>query len=395
MLRVRSIDPHDFCYVDITLYPDFFENYVVEKEWAFAIESSKLTSILPTLDSERIFMRIGEGFVNFSTKESWVTAFTVKWLRSDPYDLPEPNAFKYEAVANIPAKELSDIIHKASTISHEVSFSADSPNKLMILAVKEDYSFTAQPMNPHFEISVKQPVAVSIIIDYLKMLRYLINKCESAKLFIGNEKPLRVELKYENKGIFSFSFSHKRKEKPERVEKRERGGTSLPRVSMKSFEKYLIQLSKYPDGAEPQIFVMASLETQGGDCWRLSDILTLAYKDKGKIKLTTLGQAFVSLYEKDEYKAKQFFHMVAKSTIVPYKLMIETLETPVTQDEIRERINALLEKDYRYKINGQDLSTMLEIARWCGILKKKANLFSFKEGERITEITCLRKGDGK
>jgi len=378
MLRVRSIDPHEFCYVDIKLYSEFFEEYAVEKEFSFAIELSELSRILTVLTAKQIFMRVGEGYVNFSTKENWVMTFGVKWLRSDPYILPEPNIFEYEAIANISAGEFANIIQKASAISHEISFSAEVPNKLMVFAIKEHYSFTAHPSSSHFQISVKQPVSVSIIADYLKSLTYFISKCESAKLFIGNDKPLRVDLIYGNKGVFSLSLSHKKKDKLKK-EKHDRAGTSLPRISMKIFEKYLIQLSRYPDGADPQILEIANLETKGKDCWRLSDILTLAYKDKGKIKLTPLGEAFASLYEKDEKKAKQFLHILAKDTIIPYNLMIETLETPVSQDELRERINAILEKKAGYKINGQDTSTLLEIAKWCGVLTKKSNLLSFKE----------------
>lgn len=381
MIRIRSIDPHEFCYVDIKLYSEFFEEYNAEKELSFAIELSKLSRILAVLTAKQIFMRVDEGYINFSTKENWVTMFGVKWLRVDPYILPEPNIFEYEAIANISAEELTDLIQKASAISHEISFSAEVPNKLLVFAIKENYSFTAYPSNSHLQISVKQPVSVSIIADYLKTLTYLISKCESAKLFIGNDKPLRVDLIYGNKGVFSLSFSHKKKEKPKKEEKRDRAGTSLPRISMKLFEKYLIQLSRYPDGADPQILEIANLETKGKDCWRLSDILTLAYKDKGKIKLTPVGEAFASLYEKDRNKAKYFLHMLAKDTIIPYNLMIETLETPVSLDELRERINASLEKKAGYKINGQDTSTLLEIAKWCGVLTKKSNLLSFKEQE--------------
>jgi hypothetical protein len=379
MIRIRSIDPHEFCYVDIKLFSEFFEEYSVEKELSFAIELSKLSSILTVLAAKQIFMRADEGYINFSTKENWITTFGVKWLRTDPYMLPEPNIFEYEAIANISAEELASIIQKASAISHEIVFSAEVPDKLMIFAIKENYSFTAHPSSSHFQISVKQPVSVSVIADYLKALSYFITKCESAKLFIGNDKPLRVDLIYGNKGVFSLSFSHKKKEKPKKEEKHDRAGTSLPRISMKLFEKYLIQLSRYPDGADPQILEMANLETKGKDCWRLSDILTLAYKEKGKIKLTPLGEAFVSLYEKDEKKAKRFLHMLAKDTIIPYNLMIKTLESPVSQDELRERINAVLEKKAGYEINGQDTSTLLEIAKWCGVLTRKSNLLSFKE----------------
>jgi len=384
LFRIRSIDPHDFCYVDIILYPNFFEKYAVENEWSFAMESSKLSNILPTLTAKEIYMKIDEGYVQISTKENWVSAFSIKWLRTDPYDLPKPNIFDYEAIANIPSQELADTIHKASTISHEAAFSADYPNKLMVFTTKENYSFTAQPLSPHFLIEVRRPVTVSIILDYLKTLRYFITKCESAKIFIGDGKPLRVDLTYGNKGIFSFSFSHKRKEKLEKVEKRSRGGTSLPRVSMKTFERYVVQLSKYPEGADPEIFEIAGLETKGGDCYRLSDILTLAYKDKGKIKLTPPGEAFVSLYEKDEEKAKRFLHMLAKNTIIPYRLMVEALETPIALDELQERINELLEKKGNYIINGQDLSTLIEMAKWCNVLKKKAGLLSFEEEQGMS-----------
>ena len=377
LFRVRSIDPHDFCYVDIIFYPDFFEKYVVDDERSFAIECSKLSSIVPTLTAPEIFLRIDEGRIQFSTRENWMSSFGIRWLRTDPYNLPEPTVFDYEATLNIPAKELTDIIRKASAISHEVTFSAEKPNKISIFAAKENYSFVAQPLSPHFQIEVKEPVSVSIILDYLKTLQYFINRCESAKVFIGNEKPLRVDLKYENKGTFSFSFSHKRKEKAEKAERRRRGGTSLPRVSMKTFERYVIQLSKYPEGADPKIFQIAGLETKGGDCWRLSDILTLAYKEKGRVKLTPPGEAFVSLYEKDEAKAKQFLHMLAKNTVVAYRFMVEALETPVALDELREQINKLMNEKGYYTINGQDLSTLVEIAKWCNVVKIKSGLISF------------------
>ena len=380
VFRVRSIDPHDFCYVDIVLYPSFFEKYEIDNEWSFAIECSKLSRILPTLTASVIFMKIDEGQIQFSTKEKWSSTFNIKWLRIDPYNLPEPNIFDYEATLSISAKELADIVRKASAISHEITFSAPGPNELTIFATKENYSFIAQSLSPHFKVDVKQPASISIILDYLKALQYFMRKCELARIYIGNKKPLRVDLTYENKGAFSFSFSHKRKEKVQKAERINRGGTSLPRISMKTFERYIVQLSKYPEGADPEIFEIAGLETKGGDCWRLSDILTLAYRDKRKVKLTPLGEAFVSLYEKDENKAKQFLHMLARNTIIPYKIMVEELETPVTLEDLQQRISALLKEEGRYWINGQDLSTLIEIAKWCNVLKTRAGLLSFKNG---------------
>ncbi|MEM2129189.1 MAG: hypothetical protein QXZ70_01180 [Candidatus Bathyarchaeia archaeon] len=379
MLRVRSIDPHDFCYVDIVLYPNFFEKYDIENEQSFSIDCSKLSTILPTLTAREIFIKIHEDQIQFSTKESWLSSFSIKWLRPDPYNLPEPDIFDYEVALEISAKELADIIQKASAISHEITFSVSGSNELIVFTAKENYAFTAKPAGPYFKINIKNPAHASTILDYLKTLRYFMKKCKSAKIFIGSEKPLRVDLKYEDKGIFSFSFSHEKKEKIQKTESLSRAGTSLPRISMKTFEKYMVQLSKYPEGADPEIFEIAGLETKGGDCWRLSNILTLAYKDKKRIKLTPLGEAFVSLYEKNEDKAKQFLHVLARDTIMPYRIMVEKLETPLSLEDLKEQINVALRIENRYSVNGQDLSTLIEIAKWCNVLKIKEGLLSFKK----------------
>jgi len=382
MFRVRSIDPHDFCYVDVTLYPSFFEDYLVDNEWSFTIDCSKLTNIFTSLTAPEIFMKIEDGQMRLSTKENWASSFIIKWLRTDIFDLPEPNVFDYEASLNVTTKELADIIRKASAISHEITFSASNPNKVTVIATGENYSFVASPISPHFKVDVKSPANVSVIVDYLKSLRYFILKCDSAKIFIGNNKPLRVDLKYGSKGIFSFSFSHKKKEKIKKEKRESRAGTSLPRISMKTFVLYVVQLSKYPEGANPKLFEIAGLETKGNDNWRLANILTLAYKDKGKIKLTPIGEAFVSLYEKDEEKAKQFLHMIAKETIVPYRIMVEEIEKPIVLDQLHQQINNFLSKNNRYLINGQDTNTLIEIAKWCGVLKIRSRLLSFPDNQK-------------
>jgi len=380
MFRVRSIDPHDFCYVDIMLYPNFFDEYIIPFEQSFSIDCSKLSAILPTLRSSEIFIKTCERHIHFSTKKDWSSYFSIKWLRAYPFNLPEPNTFKYEVTLELPATELADIIRKASTVSHEITFSAFPPNELTVSAAKEDYLYTAKLNNPISKLDIKQRVIVSTILDYLKILRPLINKCTLAKLFLGSEKPLRIDLVYKDKGIFSFSLSTKKVKKIKKKVKCSKEGTSLPRVSIKSFERYIVQLSRYPEGAEPEIFEMAGLETKGRDCWRLSNLLTLAYKDGRKIKLTPLGEAFVSLYEKDSSLARQFLHVVAKNTLPSYRVMMEKLSIPTTFNDLKKQINVALKSQNLHPITDQDLNTMVEIAKWCDVLKIKAGLLSLKNG---------------
>ena len=378
--RIRGIDPHDFCYVDVKLYPSFFEEYNVDNEVSFVAEFQTLARVLSTTTTDQIFMKTAEQQIVISIKEKWKISFATEWLRLDTFNLSDPKNFDYEVMAKIPAKEFIRIIQRASTISHEISLLAEAPNKFRILASKDKNFFVAHPNYSNFEAIIKGYAEVSVIIDYLKKLRRLIDGCEYVKISFGNEKPLRIDLDYKNKGFFSFLLSYKKKEKPRKKQHyRKRGGTSLPRVSMRTFEKFLVQVSKYPEGIDPQILKLAKLETKAGDCWRLADILALTYKDQGKLKLTPLGEAFIALYEKDVQKAKQFLHKLAKNSILPYRLMINKIETPVTVSELHEKINMLLDKEAKYKINGQDVTTLLEIAKWCGVACRKQGFLTFKE----------------
>jgi DNA polymerase III sliding clamp (beta) subunit (PCNA family) len=378
--RIRGIDPHDFCYVDVKLYPNFFEEYNVDNEVSFVVEFQTLARVLSTTTTDKIFIKTVEQQIVISMNEKWEISFATEWLRTGTFNLPNPKNFNYEAIAKIPAKEFMRIIQRASTISHEISLLAEAPDKFKILANKNKSFFMAYPNYSNFEASIKGRAEVSVIIDYLKKLRKLINGCKYAEVSFGNEKPLRIDIDYKNKGFFSFLLSYKREEKPiKKQHYRKRGSTSLPRISMKTFEKFMIQVSKYPEGIDPQILKMAKLETKAGDCWRLADILALTYKDKGKIKLTPLGEAFIALYEKDIQKAKQFLHKLAKNNILPYRLMMDEIETPITINELHKKINIVLDKEAKYKINGQDVTTLLEIAKWCGIVLRKQGFLTFKE----------------
>ena len=377
--RIRGIDPHDFCYVDIRLYPNFFDEYKVDDEISFVMEFQTLARVLSTITTDKIVIETTKQQIIVSMKEKWNMSFATEWLRLDKFDLADPKNFDYEAIVKIPSKEFMEIIQRASTISHEISLLAEGPNKFKVLASKDKNFFVAHPDSSNFEATIRGQARVSVIIDYLKKLRKLMDGCEYVEISFGNEKPMKIDLDYKNKGFFSFLLSYRKKEKPMKKRHHKRGGTSLPRISMKTFEKFLVQVSKYPEGAEPQILKLAKLETKAGDCWRLGDILALTYKDRGKIKLTPLGEAFIALYKKDVQKAKQFLHKLAKNSILPYKIMIDEIETPVTVSELHEKINTLLFNEAKYKINGQDISTLLEIAKWCGVARRKQGFLTFKE----------------
>lgn len=369
-IRIRSIDPHDFCYVDLILKPSFFEQYNINQDWGFGLDISRLSKMLSNFSSE-LFMRIDAGNVQFQTQGLGKPIFKMDWLDIDPYDLPEPLKLRYDTHFDLKADEFSDLIKKASAISHELTFSA-TRNTVALNASNRGYSFSSKLSIPAI---CHKPVSVSIISGYLKTLSSLIKKCERIRVWLGNDKPLRLDLTYQDKGKFSFFISHKKKTVRPR---RRREGTSLPRVSVTRFPDFLSYLGNQPKGVETKMLVMARLETEGGDYGRLANMLGFTIRRKKKIKLTSAGRKFLLTHKSDPDKAREFIHRTAIEKIRAYRLLIENIiERPMASDEIFESINNSLKGKKLHKIDRQDMSTLLGLATWCGAIDRKLALYYF------------------
>ena len=381
-IHIKSIDPHDFCFVDLTLLPAFFNSYCPLEEFRFGLDVSKLYKILPNLISAKnIFIEFNTGNVQFQTVGEWVTTFTLHWSEKDPYDLPEPTKFKYGAYIDLPTKQFSDLVKKASTISHEICFSIKG-DTLILNASSGDYSFEAKSSIPLKINSTERSISVSTISNYLKLLEPLISKCEMVEISLGNDMPLRLHFSYLNKGYFSFFISHQ-KMKPERTKRTDRGGTSLPRVSVSRFPDFLVYLSRCPEGVENSFLVMAQLETKGSDYSRLANMLGFTIHEKGKIMLTPEGKEFVSNYENKMDLAKQQIHIISLQKIFAYKIMMENLiSRPMSVDEVHEYVNATLKERGKPEIDQQDISTLLGLATWCGSVDRRLSLYYFSVGEK-------------
>lgn len=101
-MRIRSIDPDDFCYVDLLLRKSFFDPYETTGKLSFGIDVSRFSKFLPSLASaQAISMITNEGGLVLEAAKDWVIQFKINFLEQDPYDLPEPKRFKYEAFADI------------------------------------------------------------------------------------------------------------------------------------------------------------------------------------------------------------------------------------------------------------------------------------------------------
>jgi len=381
-IRIRSIDPHDFCYVDLALRKSFFEGRLPTRKISFGIDVEKLSKILPHLASaEQILMNIDEEALEFEATKKWRMAFRIGYLKEDPYDLPEPKKIFYDASFEIPANEFSEIVNTASSVSNEIDFSL-SGDKFQVQAATGNHSFYAEPLGK-LRLEEKEPKNISshAILSYLKTLNPLVSESGRVRIWLGNEKPLKIDLEYSDKGVFSFSLSPKREQiRP----KKERRGTSLPRITVTRFPEFLLYLANCPAGENVGMLRMTNLETSGGDYSRLGRMLDFTERIRGKINLTKKGEQFVSLYKENINQAKLFLHRNALSKIKSYKLMIRCLKKkPMPPEDLFVEINSILKKRTGMKVDRQDLSTLLGLATWCGIIDRKLALYYFgKRGER-------------
>ena len=381
-MRVRSIDPDDFCYVDLFLRNSFFKSFQPRQALSFGVDVSKFSKFLPSLVSaHEIAMIVEDNVLALEAVKNWTMQFKVNFLGQDPYDLPEPKKLEYEAFAEIPSKEFSRLVSTASTISNELNFTIKDKQFIMS-ASSGDYSYLGKPSKViSVENGDSHNVSASVIASYIKTLDGLINKCENVYVRLGNDKPVWLNLKYQDKGDFSFILSHKRKG-TRHGKVSDRNGTSLPRLTVTRLPEFLLYLMACPDGEEVRFLHEAGLETSGGDYSRLAQQLNLAERSRGKLKLSKNGEVFANLMQTDQGQAKSFLHALTFSKIISYKVMVDSLkEKALTPEELYQEINKRLEGIAEHSIDRQDLSTLLGLAVWCEVLDKKLAFYYLRKGD--------------
>lgn len=377
-VRIRSVDPDDFCYIDLWLKNSFFVNHESHPKTSFGIDVTKFSKFLPSITSADTLSLIteGNGLVLEAAKK-WTARFKVNFLEQDLYNLPEPKKFKYEASAEIDANEFSKLVNTASAISNEIKFTING-KKVNLAASSGDYSFTGEPSIAFTIENGDKNISSIVIASYIKALGGLINKCSKVRVRISDTSPVQLELQYHDCGVFSFTLSQKRKGiSSDNIV--DRNGTSLPRLTVTHLPEFLLYLTACPAGEKTKFLQDAGLETSGGDYSRMAQELGLATRFEGKLKLTREGEVFTNLLQNDQGQAKTFLHGRAFSKIASYKVLVNSLrEKSLTPEELFEEINGRQKELSAYPIDKQDLSTLLGIAIWCEIVDKKLALYYLK-----------------
>lgn len=379
-INVKSIDSDDFCYIELFFSPSFFKGYDFTVEKEFGIDVSKFSKFLSKISSANNFYinLTNEEFV-LEAEKGWNIQFRINFLEKDPFALPEPKKFLYGNLIELSAREFSKLVSSASAISNELNFSINQ-NQFFISAKSGDYSYSGKPS----KIGILQSDSISsstlVISSYIKALGSLLTTCEIVRVGIDNDKPLRLELILQNKGLFTFILAHRRGKI--RRKKTNRAGTSLPRLTVTRLPEFLVYLMNCPDGEELKFLRNAGLETEGGDHHRMTQKLNLTEKFGKKIKLTKSGEVFVNLLQNDPKQAKNFLHNLALKNLSSYSIMVSLLkEKPLNPQELFTEMNSKMDELNHFSIDRMDLSTLLGLSIWCGYLDKKLALYYMKTGE--------------
>jgi len=377
--KVRSVDPHDVCYVDLRFEPEFFEEYEVVNDWHFAVDVTKVSKIFPKIStSDPLEVEIDARYIALRTTDAWESTFRIEWLDGDPDPVGEVPEYDYDGVLNCAADDVADIVQKASTMADEVTFKADE-DSIILEASTGDYTYTARPIDPA-ELEIRRPFSTNLLIDYLKQLRSLMIRCDQAHVYLGEETPTYVRLIAEGKGDFKFYLSPERQtetKQQKQTERKDRKGNSIPRISPKKFVEFSFDITQ--PGADPSVDALqrAGMETKGRDYIRMAGMLDLAYHDNGHISTTPLGEQLFDQNQQDSEEARELLHEIAEEKIPAYRVMVNKLEEkPESRDSLFEKVNEELYSEHGYELHEDDLATLLGLARELEVVDKNMSLYS-------------------
>ncbi len=385
-VRIRSIDPHDFCYVDIKLSPAFFNGFSWESEkFSREAEIGKLKQVIAKIKKEKklnLDIRKKNIALNFINNEK--TRYELDWLEDEEFNLPEPNNLDYDAEITIPSKEFLEIINEASSVSREIFFGIEE-GKFVVGSEEGGFSYrktidlSGQVFEPFKNKIPKKNVKTWTILDYLKTVTEMVTQCGEIKLSLSDELPLRVDLSYRGRGTFTFIISNKGFSAAEEGAKRNNeykkgspvtGNFTPPQISVTKFPKFL-ELVK--DGMPLKNLLHSRYETENGSYTKLGELLKFTTKRDGVVYLSNEGKEFLKSLEKRSAKTKLNKKLI--ENIPEYKYMLKLLSnTPQNFEDIV--IHLKKSKKYSMK-DKEDVLLLLGLATWCNSIDRKLGLYYF------------------
>jgi proliferating cell nuclear antigen len=385
-IRIRSIDPHDFCYIDIKLQPSFFEGFSWDSEkFTSEADIGKLRNVISKITRDKImYLDIRKKNIALNFVNSGKTRYELEWLDEEQFNLPEPQNLDYDAQITIPSTEFLEIVKEASAVSREIYFGVEG-GKFVVGSHEGGFSYhktmdlSGQVFESFKNKIPRKNVKSWTILDYLSTISEMVKQCGDVKLSLSDNLPLRIDLSYRGRGNFVFIISNQvlsvteqgTKDKTE-FKKISPNVTNFkpPQISVTKFPKFLESIK---NGMPAKNLLHSRYETENGNYARLGELLKFTTKRNGVVYLSTEGKDFLASLEKRSGKTK--LNKKLKENIPEYKYMLKLLSN--TPQSFNDIVNSLKRsKKYSMK-NKEDVLLLLGLATWCNSIDRRMGLYYY------------------
>ena len=385
-IRIRSIDPHDFCYIDIKLQPSFFDGFGWDsKKFTSEADIGKLRQVISNITKDKtLYLDIRKRNIALNFVNSGKTRYELDWLDEEQFNLPEPQSLNYDAQITIPSSEFLEIVKEASAISREIFFGVED-GKFVVgshdsgVSYHKTIDLSGQVFESFKNKIPRRDVKSWTILDYLITISEIVKQCGEVKLSLSDELPLRVDLSYRGRGSFTFIISNKalsssEKGTKENIEYKKAspvvGNFKPPQISVTKFPKFLESIK---EGAPLKNLLHSRYETENGNYTRLGELLKFTTKRKGIVYLSNEGKKFLTSLEKRSAKTK--LNKKLKENIPEYNYILKLLSN--TPQSVGDIVNNLKRsKKYSMK-NKEDVLLLLGLATWCNSIDRRLGLYYF------------------
>ena len=387
-VQIRSVDPYDFCYVDINLPPSLFDGYKINsKTFSFGVELGKIGPIVRNIGSKELFLEIADNSLQIKLVNGWTTNYKLNWMEDDS-DLPDPLKQNYTAKVTIPSTDFLNIIKDASTVSREIEFEVDK-KELRVSATKQGFTYSTHlNLNKHYKTAVVKKNSKSFaILDYLRTLSEIIIKCKEVELNLGDNLPLRLDLKYRGGGTFTFIISNKqittsRTAKDVRKDKTESNPktstSSMPQITVTKFPDFIKSLN-VEDGVDEHDALHSIYETDDGDFTRIAKLLGLVKRRKGRLYLSEDGLRFAKSLRSDSRPGKRRLHQIIQEKVPEYNKLLNFLhDNPSDVAAIIDHFK-FSKKKRSIITKKDDIILLLGLSTYCNEIDRKSGLYYFRK----------------
>lgn len=385
-IRIRSVDPHDFCYVDIRLSPAFFKEFSWSTEkFSASADIGRFKRIISNITKDKsLYLEIKENHIGLSFVNGSTTRYTLDWLDENIGNLPESLKLKYPHEVTVSAKELQNIIKEASGVSRDICFELKD-SKLSISSSDEGFSFSKDISLQGQHLGRMVHEKSFTIIDYLQILSEIISVCENVTLGIKEDLPLRLELSYKGKGSFTFIVANRKLTESEKVHREKTelkqnspflATPSLPQISVIKFPKFIKSID-IKNGISVGDLKKTKYETANSTYTRLAELIGFITRKNNRFYLTKAGEDFVKVLDSGSSLLKPKLNKHLAKTVPEYSTILNFLSnSPMAPEDLFEKL--LHGKKSNSIISDKDdIMLLLGIATWCNAIERRLGVYYF------------------